>query len=78
VATDGENTMTGRHTGVVTRLARAADDSVLRIWWAPHQIYIIIKGAAALPQDGEWIEYVYKSVHLRRQDKLIIEMNGVQ
>jgi hypothetical protein len=79
VAIDGENTMTGRHNGVVTRLARAADHSVLRIWCAPHQIDIIIEGAAARPQDAEWIEYVYKwSVHLRRQDKLIIEMNGVQ
>jgi hypothetical protein len=79
VATDGENTMTGRHNGVVTRLSRASEHPVLRIWCAPHQLDIVIKGAAALPESGQWIVFVYKwCVHLRRQDKLIIEMGGRQ
>jgi hypothetical protein len=31
VSTDGENTMTSRHAGVVTRLVTCADNNVLRI-----------------------------------------------
>jgi hypothetical protein len=79
VSTDGENTMTGRFNGVVTRLERASKYPLLRIWCAPHQIDLVIKNATALLQDGDWIDYVYKwCVHLRRQDKLVIDMNGVQ
>jgi len=77
VSTDGENRMTGCHRGVVTRLEQAAEFPVLRIWCVPHQIDIVMKNAAALPQDGQWIEVVYKwCVHLRRQEKLIMDMNG--
>jgi len=77
VSTDGENRMTGCHRGVVTRLEQAAEFPVLRIWCVPHQIDIIMKNAAALPQDGQWIKVVHKwCVHLRRQEKLIMDMNG--
>jgi hypothetical protein len=76
VSTDGENRMIGCHRGVVTRLEQAAEFPVLRIWCVPHQIDIIVKNATALPQDGQWIEVVYKwCVHLRRQKKLIMDMN---
>jgi hypothetical protein len=69
--------MTGCHHGVVTRLKQAAEFPVLRIWCVPHQIDIVMKNAIALPQDGQWIEVVYKwCVHLRRQEKLIMDMNG--
>ncbi len=43
--TDGENIMTGRHVGVVTRLVDFADNNVLRIWCTPHQIDIMVKAA---------------------------------
>jgi len=77
VSTDGENRMTGCHHGVVTRLKQVAEFLMLRIWCVPHQIDIVIKNAAALPQDGQWIEVIYKwCVHLRRQKKLIMDMNG--
>jgi len=46
VSTDGENTMTGRHADVVTRLVDCADNDVLRIWCAPHQIDIVVKATA--------------------------------
>ena len=36
IASDGENAMTGRHAGLVTRLCAAADHPVLRIWCAPN------------------------------------------
>jgi hypothetical protein len=49
---DNENTMTGFHRGVMTRLKQATEFPVLRIWCVPHQINIVIKNAVALPQDG--------------------------
>ncbi|CAK9190172.1 unnamed protein product [Sphagnum troendelagicum] len=60
VLTDGKNTMTRCHRGVVTRLEQAAKFSVLCIWCVPHQIDNVIKNATTLPQDGQWIEVVYK------------------
>ncbi|CAK9278238.1 unnamed protein product [Sphagnum jensenii] len=36
VSSDGENTMTGRHAGLVTRIARCAEFNVLHVWCAPH------------------------------------------
>ncbi|CAK9250170.1 unnamed protein product [Sphagnum jensenii] len=60
MSTNGKNRMTGCHRGVVTCLEQAVEFPVLRIWCVPHQIDIVIKNAAALPQDGQWIEVVYK------------------
>ncbi len=41
------------------------------------QIDIVIKNATALPQDGQWIEVVYKwCMHLCHEEKLIMYMNG--
>ena len=45
-SSDGENTMTGHHAGVVTLIARCTEFNVLRVWCAPHQIDIIVKSAA--------------------------------
>uniref|UniRef100_M4BZQ6 DUF659 domain-containing protein n=1 Tax=Hyaloperonospora arabidopsidis (strain Emoy2) TaxID=559515 RepID=M4BZQ6_HYAAE len=45
-SSDGKNTMTGRHSGVVTRNARCAEFNVLHVWCATHQIDIIVKSAA--------------------------------
>ncbi len=36
VSTDGENSMTGCHVGIVTRFVNCVDNDVLRIWCAPH------------------------------------------
>jgi hypothetical protein len=36
VSTANENTMMGRHAGVVTRLVDCVDNNVLRIWCTPH------------------------------------------
>ncbi len=46
VSTDGNNTMTGHHAGVVTHLVNCANNDVLRIWCAPHQINIVVKAIA--------------------------------
>ncbi|CAM6010656.1 unnamed protein product [Sphagnum balticum] len=52
VSTDGENRMTGCHSGTMIHLEQIVEFLVLRIWCMPHQIDIVIKNAAALPQDG--------------------------
>jgi hypothetical protein len=76
VSTNGENTMTGRHASVVTRLAACAANNVLRIWCTPHQINIVVKAAVEAIDNGVWVKQVYTfSVFLRAQDNLIIEMN---
>jgi hypothetical protein len=36
MSSDGENMMTGRHTGLVTRMIACAENPVLRIWCALH------------------------------------------
>jgi hypothetical protein len=45
MSTDGKNTMTGRHVGIVTRLVDCVDNDVLGIWCASHQIDIVVKAA---------------------------------
>jgi hypothetical protein len=76
VSTNSENTMTGRHAGVVTHLVACADNNVLRIWCTPHQINIVVKVAVEAIDNGVWVKQVYTfSVFLRVQDNLIIEMN---
>ena len=75
VSTDGDNTMTGRHAGVVTRLSQSAEFKVLRVWCAPHQLDIIVKSTAEGIDEGAYIKEVYSfSVHLRSQLNLIAEM----
>jgi hypothetical protein len=76
VSTDSENTMTGRHAGVVTRLVVCAANNVLQIWCTPHQINIVVKVAVEAIDNGVWVKQVYTfSVLLQAQDNLIIEMN---
>ncbi|KAH8952971.1 hypothetical protein BDL97_09G113300 [Sphagnum fallax] len=72
---DGENTMIGRHAGLVTRITRCAEFNVLRVWCAPHQIDIIVKSSAEGINGGAYVKDVYSlSVHLRSQHNLIIQM----
>ncbi len=76
VSIDGKNRKTGCHRGVVIRLEQVAEFPVLHIWCVSHQIDIVIKNAATLLQDGQWIEIVYKwCVHLHCQEKLIMDTN---
>ena len=66
ISTDGENTMTGRHAGVVTRLVNSAEFKVLRVWCAPHQLDIAVKSTAQGIDYGDYIKEVYSfSIHLR-------------
>ena len=73
VSSEGENMMTGRHRGHVTRLVSAAENNVLRFWCAPHQIEIIAKQIADGIDGGAWVKFVYSyTVYLRDQNNLTI------
>jgi hypothetical protein len=75
MSSDGENTMTGRHRGLVTRMVATAENPVLRIWCAPHQIDLVVKLAAECVTDGTWINFAWSfSVFLRAQANLITRM----
>ena len=79
VSSDGENTMTGRHGGVVTLLEREATHPVLRIWCVPHQMDLIVKSATNDVDNGKFYKTTHAfSVHLRAQQKLITAMNNVK
>jgi hypothetical protein len=74
-SSDGENTMTGRHGGLVTRIVQCAKNNVLRVWCVPHQIDIVVKSSADGINGGAYIkEDCSFSVHLRSQNNLIIAM----
>jgi hypothetical protein len=46
MSTDGKNTMTSRHANIVSRLVDCADNDMLHIWCALHQIDIVVKAPA--------------------------------
>jgi hypothetical protein len=72
---DGENTMTGRHIGLVTRMIACAENPMLRIWCALHQIDLVVKSAAEEFASGEWIKFTWSfSIFLRAQANLITSM----
>jgi len=77
ISFDGENTMTGRHGGVVTLLEKECNNHVLRIWFVPHQLDIVIKNAAqdVLDEAFNKVAHAY-SVHLRVQQNLITDMGS--
>uniref|UniRef100_M4BSY7 Uncharacterized protein n=1 Tax=Hyaloperonospora arabidopsidis (strain Emoy2) TaxID=559515 RepID=M4BSY7_HYAAE len=76
VASNGENAITGRHAGLVTRFCAAVEHPVLRIWCAPHQIDLEMKHSSANMFQGEWVAKAHGfSVFLRAQNSLITEMN---
>jgi hypothetical protein len=77
ISSDRENTMTGRHGGVVTLLEKECNNPVLRIWCIPHQLDIVVKNATqdVLDQAFYKVAHAY-SVHLRVQQNLITNMGS--
>jgi hypothetical protein len=59
VSSDGENTMIGRHGGLVTLLEKEATNNILRVWCAPHQMDIVIKKVTKAMMD----DLFYKIAH---------------
>ncbi len=77
ISSDGKNTMTGRHAGVVTLLENECSNLVLRIWCVPHQLYIVVKNATHGVLDKAFYKVAHTfSVHLRVQQILITEMGS--
>jgi hypothetical protein len=75
MSSDGENTMTGRHAGLVTRIVACAENPVLRIWCPPHQIDLVVKSSSAGIAGGTWVAFAWSfSVFLRAQANLITSM----
>ncbi|KAH8941002.1 hypothetical protein BDL97_14G014500 [Sphagnum fallax] len=58
-SSDGKNTMTGRHAGLVTRIARCTEFNVMRVWCALHQIDIIVKSSAEGINGGAYVKDVH-------------------
>jgi hypothetical protein len=76
MSSNGENTMTDRHSGFIMHMVRSASKKMLRVWCTPHQIDIVVKASTESILDGSWIKFAYSwSVFLRSQDNLIIAMN---
>ncbi|CAM6003781.1 unnamed protein product [Sphagnum balticum] len=74
-STDGENTMTGRHACVVTRIDHECETKLMRIWCAPHQIDLVVKDVSHSLNDGLFYKIAHDfSVHLRHQQNLQLEM----
>jgi hypothetical protein len=77
VSSDGENTMTGRHSGVQTLLSQQATNSILRIVCVPHQCDLFIKKVTKEMDDESFYKTAHAfSVHLRAQANLITEMKS--
>jgi hypothetical protein len=80
IASDGENTMTGRRTGgIVTLFERQSTNPVLRVWCVPHQLDLVFKTATVGVHGGEFYKAAQAfSVHLPAQDNLIVAMDGAK
>jgi len=59
MSSNAENTMIGYHTSLVIHMIVCADNPVLRIWCALHQIDLVIKSVAEELAEGEWIKFAW-------------------
>ncbi|KAH6565440.1 hypothetical protein BASA60_009940 [Batrachochytrium salamandrivorans] len=77
ISSDGENTMTGRHGGVVTFLEQECLNLVFRIWCVPLQLKIVVKNATHGMLDKSFYKTTHAfSVHLQAQQTLMTEMGS--
>jgi hypothetical protein len=75
MSSDNENTMTGRHTGFVTRMIACTENPVFRIWCALHQIDLVVKSATEELANSEWIMFAWSfSIFLHAQANFITSM----
>ncbi|CAM6012092.1 unnamed protein product [Sphagnum balticum] len=69
--TDGKNTMTWQHAGVVTRIDHESETKFMRIWCAPHHIDLILMDFSHSLDDELFYKTAHDfSVHLCRQQNL--------
>ena len=75
--TDGENTMTGRHGGVVTLIEREAEHEILRVWCGAHLGDLAAKAFMNCLDEGLFYKTLHAfSTHLRKQANLITSMRS--
>jgi hypothetical protein len=75
MSSNGENIMTSRHTGLITRMITCAENPMLHIWCALHQIDLVVKSTAEELVGGKWIIFAWSfSIFLRAQANLITSM----
>ncbi|CAN5958381.1 unnamed protein product [Sphagnum jensenii] len=75
MSSNDENMMIGRHTSLVICMIACANNPVLRIWCALHQIDQVVKSVAEELVDGRWIMFIWSfSIFLHAQAKLITSM----
>jgi hypothetical protein len=66
MSSDDENMMIGCHIDLVTRMIACAENLVLHIWCALHQIDLVVKSATEELADDEWIIFAWSfSIFLR-------------
>jgi hypothetical protein len=76
-STNGENTMTGQHAGVVTRIDHECETKFMRIWCAPHQIDLVVKDINHSLDDRLFYKTTHDfNVHVRCQQNLQLEMGS--
>lgn len=75
VSSDGAANMTGRVSGVVTRLQNEAKPGLIRVWCLLHQVDIVMQEAFQKIGAGAWIKILTAAIgHLRRQQTLVGKM----
>ena len=76
--TDGARDMTGRHSGLVTRLMNVVSPGFLRVWCLLHQLDILMQRLYHTLDGGRYWSTMTAIVgHLRRQRTLIDEMGAM-
>jgi hypothetical protein len=74
-SSDGARNMTGRFQGVVTRIARIVDSSLIRIWCGAHQLDLVIQAVMDDVVKDRFFQVMTNFIrHLIRQQNLIAEM----
>jgi hypothetical protein len=77
VSSDGENTMTGRHGGIVHLLEQQCNNKMLRILCPAHQLDLVVKRVTRDLDGGDFYSIAHAfSVYLRTQQNLITDMGS--
>ena len=75
VATDEVANMTGRTSGLATRIQQVCEPGMMRIWCELHQLDLVMQDVYASALDKDFYSTLTGLIgHLRRQQSLITEM----
>ncbi|KAJ2346059.1 hypothetical protein GGH91_002336, partial [Coemansia sp. RSA 2671] len=77
ISSDGEPTMTGCNSGVVTQLAAAAANNVFRVWCPIHQLDIHAGKAMTALYNGRFDVWLNRLTHCLRKNSSFGASNGL-